>query len=202
MILYYSPGACSLADHIALHEADMKFDLVKVDLKSHKLEDGRSFTDINPKGYIPVLQFDDGAVLTENVAILSFIADQYPPLMTPGPFARYRLLEILAYLSTEVHKAFKPFFSPDATDAEKENARNRIKSRLDFISTQLKGNYLFGENATVADAYLFVMLLWAGKNHIPISDKLKAFRERMNSRPTVQVALRQEGLISSQAKAG
>ena len=148
------------------------------------------------------MQFDDGAVLTENVAILSFIADRYPPLMAPGPFGRYRLLEMLAYISTEVHKAFKPFFSPDARDAEKENARNTMKTRLDFISTQLKGNYLFGENATVADAYLFVMLLWAGNNRIPVSDKLKAFRERMNSRPTVQVALKQEGLIFSQAKAG
>ncbi len=109
---------------------------------------------------------------------------------------------MLAYISTEIHKAFKPFFSPDATDTEKENARNRIKTRLDFVSTQLKGNYLFGENATVADAYLFVMLMWAEKNHIRVSDKLKAFRERMTSRPTVQVALRQEGLIPRQAKAG
>ena len=109
MILYYSPGACSLADHIALHEAGMKFDLVKVDLKTHKLDDGRSFTEINPKGYVPALQFDDGEVLTENVAILSMIADKYPALMAPGQFGRYRLLEMLAYISTEIHKSFKPF---------------------------------------------------------------------------------------------
>ena len=101
MKLYYSPGACSLADHIALHEAGMKFDLVKVDLKTHKLEDGRSFFDINPKGHVPALQFDDGEVLTENVAILSFIADQHPALDAGGELGRYRRLEMLAYLSSE-----------------------------------------------------------------------------------------------------
>ena len=123
MILYYSPGACSLADHIALHEAGMKFDLVKVDLKTHKLEDGRSFTEINPKGYVPALQFDDGEVLTENVAILSMIADKYPALMAPGQFGRYRLLEMLAYISTEIHKSFKPLFSPDFDRGRKDESR-------------------------------------------------------------------------------
>lgn len=195
MILYYSPGACSLADHIALHEAGMKFDLVKVDLKTHTLEDGRSFTEINPKGYVPALQFDDGEVLTENIAILSMIADKYPALMAPGQFGRYRLLEMLAYISTEIHKSFKPFFSPDATEAEKTKAGGQIRKRLDFISTQLKGLYLFGENLTVADPYLFVMLMWATKNGLRFPDSLKEFAERMRSRPTVQVALKHEGLI-------
>jgi glutathione S-transferase len=202
MILYYAPGACSLADHIALCEADIKFDLVKVDLKTYTLEDGRPFTEINPKGYVPALQFEDGEVLTENIAILSFIADRYPALMAPGPLGRYRLLEMLAYISTEIHKSFKPFFSPDATDAEKKKAADTIATRLAFISTQLKGHYLFGQNATVADAYLFVMLMWAAKNRISVSDKLTAFSERMKSRPTVQVALKHEGLISHQAQAG
>src|SRR4029079_16972343 len=122
MKLYYSPGACSLADHIALHEAGMEFELVKVDLKTHKLEDGRSFFDINPKGYVPALQFDDGEVLTENVAILSFIAARHPALDAPGELGRYRLLEMLAYISSEVHKAFHPLFDPAATDAEKKTA--------------------------------------------------------------------------------
>ena len=195
MILYYSPGACSLADHIALHEAGMKFDLVKVDLKTHKLEDGRSFTEINPKGYVPALQFDDGEVLTENVAILSMIADKYPALMAPGQFGRYRLLEMLAYISTEIHKSFKPLFSPDSTEAEKTKAGDQIRKRLDVISTQLKGPYLFGENLTAADPYLFVMLMWATKNGFRFPDSLKEFAERMRSRPTVQVALKHEGLI-------
>ena len=181
MILYYSPGACSLADHIALHEADMKFDLVKVDLRTHQLEDGRAFTEINPKGYVPALQFDDGEVLTENIAILAMIADKYPALMAPGQFGRYRLLEMLAFIATEIHKAFKPLFSPDAVEAEKKNAAVTIGKNLDFIATQMTGTYLFGDNLTVADAYLFVMLLWA--------------TNRMRSRPTVHVALKHEGLI-------
>ena len=195
MKLYYSPGACSLADHIALHEADIKFDLVKVDLKTHKLEDGRPYTDINSKGYVPALQLDDGEVLTENIAILSMIADKYPALMAPGQFGRYRLLEMLAYISAEIHKAFHPLFSPDATGAEKKNAADTIGEKLKFISTQFKGPYLFGPNATVADAYLFVMLMWATKNKLGIPDTLAAFSERMRSRPTVQVALKHEGLI-------
>ena len=194
MILYYSPGACSLADHIALHEADMKFDLVKVDLKKHQLEDGRSFIEINPKGYVPALQFDDGEVLTENIAILTMIADKYPALMAPGQFGRYRLLEMLAFISTEIHKAFKPLFSPDAGEAEKTKATITIGKNLGRIATQMKGPYLFGEHASAADAYLFVMLLWAAKNKIPIPESLKALSDRMRSRPTVQVALKREGL--------
>ena len=119
MILYYSPGACSLADHIALEEADMKFDLEKVELQTHNLGDARSYYEINPKGYVPALQFDDGEVLTENVVILNAIADRYPALIPPGQFGRHRLLEMLAYLLTEVHKSFHPLFSPAASDAEK-----------------------------------------------------------------------------------
>ena len=195
MILYYSPGACSLADHIALHEADMKFDLVKVDLKTHQLEDGRAFTEINSKGYVPALQFDDGEVLTEDIAILTMIADKHPALMAPGQFGRYRLLEMLAFISTEIHKAFIPLFTPDAAETEKKNAAVTIGKNLDFIATQMTGPYLFGDNLTVADAYLFVMLLWATKNKIAFPETLHAFSDRMRSRPTVHVALKHEGLI-------
>ena len=194
MILYYSPGACSLADHIALHEAGLKFDLEKVDLKTHQLVDGRSFTDINPKGYVPALQLDDGELLTENVAILSMIADHHPALIPPGKHGRWRLLEMLAYISTEIHKSFKPLFSKEATAAEMHSASELIQKKLDFVATQLKGQHLFGEKATVADAYLFVMLMWAAKNGIKIPDQLTAFSYRMRSRPTVQAALRHEGL--------
>ncbi|WP_045837372.1 glutathione binding-like protein [Hyphomicrobium sp. 99] len=194
MILYYSPGACSLADHIALEEAGRKFALAKVDLKTHKLEDGRSYLDINPKGYVPALQFDDGQVLTENIAILTFIADNYPGLMAPGQFGRYRLLEKLAFISTEIHKSFAPIFNPAATEEEKATAAGKVRKRLDEISTQLTGPYLFGEHATVADFYLFVMLLWAEKNKIEIPKSLKTLAEHIRARPTVEIALRQEGL--------
>ena len=195
MILYYSPGACSLADHIALHEAGMKFDLVKVDLKSHKLEDGRSFFDINPKGYVPALQFDDGEVLTENVAILSFIADRYPPLGAPGELGRYRLLEMLAYISAEVHKAFHPLFDPEATEPEKKGAADTIAAKFKFIASKFAGRYIFGTDASVADASLFVMLMWAAKTKLDVPQSLKAFTERMRTRPTVHIALKHEGLI-------
>jgi glutathione S-transferase len=193
--LYYSPGACSLADHIALHEAGEKFDLVKVDLKSHELEDGRSFLEINPKGYVPALQFDDGEILTENIAILTMIADRHPALMAPGQFGRYRLLEMLAYISTEIHKSFGPLFTPGTSDAEKKKAVDKISNRLQFVSTKLKGPYLFGEEMTVADAYLFVMLLWAQKNKIAVPEQLQNLAEHVKARPTVQVALKHEGLI-------
>ena len=173
----------------------MKFDLEKVDLKTHKLGDGRSYYEINPKGHVPALQFDDGEILTENIAILTAIADRYPALIPSGQFGRYRLLEMLAYLSTEVHKAFHPLFSPAASDAEKEEAKAEIGKKLEFITSKLKGPYLFGEKATVADSYLFTMLLSKRKQKIALSEPLRLLVQHMRSRPTVQVALRQEGLM-------
>ncbi|HEY3695794.1 glutathione transferase GstA [Phenylobacterium sp.] len=194
MKLYYAPGACSLAGHIALHEAGLAFDRVKVDLKTHLTEDGRPFMEINPKGYVPALAFDDDQVLTENVAILSWIADRAPALAPNGPMGRYRLLETLAYISTEVHKAFKPFFKPGATDQEKSEAGQQVEKRLGLLEGRLGGGYLFGEQATVADAYLFVMLRWAGANDLKIPERLAAFMGRMGDRPAVRLALRHEGL--------
>ena len=196
MKLYYAPGACSLADHIALLEADMKADLVRVNLKTHTLEDGGPLRDVTPKNYVPVIELDDGELLTENVAILSYIADRYPALMAPGPLGRYRLLEMLAYLATEVHKTFHPLFDPGASAAEKKAAGEAAAEKLAFVATQLQGPYLFGANATVADAYLFVMLLWAAKFKIAIPEPLKALGQHMRSRPTVQAAMRREGLIA------
>ena len=195
MKLYYSPGACSLADHIALHDADMKFDLVKVDLKTHKLEDGRSYKEINPKGSVPALQFDDGEVLTENVAVLSYIADEDPALTVKGHHGRYRLLEMLAYIASELHKSFHPLFDPKATQAEKKKAGEIVEDKLRFVATTFTGPYLFGPNVTVADAYLFVMLMWAAKNKLALPEALAAFSERMRARPTVHIALKHEGLI-------
>jgi glutathione S-transferase len=196
LILYYSPGACSLASHIALHEAGQKIDLVKVDLKTHTLEDGRSFKEINPKGYVPALQFDNGDVLTENIAILTKIADRHPALMAPGEHGRYRLLEMLAYISTEVHKSFKPLFNPGSSADEKQTARETITKRLEFLAPQVQGSHLFGEAMTVADAYLFVMLPWAEKNGLSVPSPLQRLMENVKARPTVQVAMKHEGLIS------
>jgi glutathione S-transferase len=194
MLLYYSPGACSLAGHIALIEADMKFDIVKVDLAKHVLEDGRSFFEINPKGYVPVLQLDDGKLLTENIAVLSYIADQYPALSAPGAFGKYRLLETLAFISTEIHKAFKPLFTSDATQEAKTAAGQQVEKRLELLAGQFQGPFIFGRDLTAADCYLFVMLLWANKHNLKVPQVFTAFADHMRSRPAVSVALKQEGL--------
>jgi glutathione S-transferase len=194
MKLYLSPGACSLADHIALHEAHVDFERIKVDLKAKKTQGGADFLQINPKGYVPALQFDDGQVLTENIAILSWVTDQDRSLTPPGPMGRYRLLETLAYISSEIHKAFKPYFRADASDAEKAAAAETIGKRLGLLAQGLKDDYLFGKMVSVADAYLFVMCRWASKRGITLPDPLPAFVARMQARPAVRLALEHEGL--------
>ena len=193
MKLYYSPGACSLADHIALHEAGLKFDHEKVDLKAKTTESGGDFAEINPKGYVPALEVSDGVVLTENIAILSWIADQKASLAPAGDMGRYWLLEMLAFISTEIHKSFKPFFSGAGND-EKAKAKAAIEKRFGQIADMMEGDYLFGEQVSVADAYLFVMLLWAKKNAIDLPADLAAFHERMMARDAVQTAMKHEGL--------
>ena len=197
MKLYLAPGACSLADHIALNEAGMAFQMVKVDLKTGRTDDGRDYRAINPKGYVPALEFDDGDLLTENVAILTWISELGKtggdePLSER--IARFRLLEMLAFISTELHKNFKPFFSPDADQAAKAAAGEQIGKRLQLISDRMHGDYLFGPEASVADAYLFVMLTWATKNGLSLPGGLDAFMRRMAARPAVRRALAEEGL--------
>jgi glutathione S-transferase len=194
MILYLSPGACSQASHIALHEAGLEFERIKVDLKTHTTDDGRDYYTINPKGYVPAVVLPGGELLTENVAILSWIADQSPILAPKVDLARYRLLETLAYISTEIHKGFKPYFTPNSTDADKAKAGEAISKRLGLLAPKVDGGYLFGSDISVADAYLFVMLTWAQKNGINIPDPLPAFTERMRARPAVLLALKHEGL--------
>ncbi|SDV46153.1 glutathione S-transferase family protein [Chitinasiproducens palmae] len=193
MQLYYSPGACSLADHIALHEADIKFDRIKVDLKAKRTENGENFLDINPKGYVPALRLDDGQLLTENIAVLSWVARQAPALAPQGDLAPFRLIEMLAFISTELHKQFAPIFK-GAGEAEQQAARDKIGQRLSYLDKQLNGDYLFGANATVADSYLFVMLMWAQKAGIEIPSKLKTYFERVKARPAVAKSLEHEGL--------
>jgi len=199
MKLYLSPGACSLADHIALHEAGLDFDRIRVDLASGRTEDGRDYSQINPKGYVPAVEFDDGEILTENIAILSVAADKAPALTPDGQFGRFRLLEMLAFISTEIHKAFKPFFKADATDAEKAGARDILGKRFGYIAAAMKGDYLFGSRLSAADPYLFVMCLWAQKNRLVLPDPLPAFVSRMQKRPAVRLALEHEGLIEPAA---
>jgi glutathione S-transferase len=194
MKLYLAPGACSLADHIAMHEAGMEFDRVRVDLKAKRTEDGRDYSQINPKGYVPALQFDDGEVLTENIAILSYVADRAPQLTPEGKLGHLRLLEMLAFISTEIHKGFKPFFKPDSTDAEKQAAGEQLGKRFGYLAQRMGGDYLFGSRFTVADAYLFVMCLWAQKNGLTLPEPLPGFVARMKQRPAVKLALQHEGL--------
>ena len=199
MKLYLSPGACSLADHIALHEAGVDFERVSVDLKAKRTQDGRDYLEVNPKGYVPALEFDDGQVLSENVAILTWIADTHPDLAPRGgPLARYRLLEMLAFISTEIHKGFKPYFA-GASDEEKAKAGEAIGKRLAFLAQRMGGDYLFGDRFSVADAYLFTMLTWAAKQGLTLPGSLPAYFARVKARPNVQLALRHEEAAKAEA---
>jgi len=202
MKLYFSPGACSLSPNIVLREAGANFELVRVDLKAHKTEKGDDFTQINPKGYVPALQLDDGRVLTEGVAIVQYIADTFPNAkLAPiaGTFERAQLQEQLNFIATELHKAFSPLFSPDTSDAGRAAAVKKIESRLDiFEKTFADGRqYLLGNDFSVADAYLFTISTWAGHMKIDLKKwpKVAAFVERVGGRPKVQEALKAEGLL-------
>ncbi len=195
MRLYYAPGACSLADHIALHEAGLSFDHEKVDLKTKRTEGGVDFSTINPKGYVPALTLDSGETLSENIAILDWIAQQDSKLAPSGPMGHTHLLEALAFISTEIHKSFKPFFA-GAGDSDKAKAGEAIGKRMGYLANTMKGDYLFGSTVSVADFYLFVMLLWAKKFGVEPPAPLVAFRERMMTLPSVQKAMKHEGLTS------
>lgn len=194
MKLYYAPGACSLADHIALHELGLSFDHEKVDLKAKRTEAGVDFSTINPKGYVPALTLDSGETLSENIAILDWIAHQDTKLAPSGPMGHTHLLEALAFISTEIHKSFKPFFAGGA-DSDKANAGEMIGKRMGYLAETMEGDYLFGPSVSVADFYLFVMLLWAKKFDVEPPASLAAFRERMMTLPSVQKAMKHEGLI-------
>lgn len=194
MKLYFAPGACSLADHIAMHEAGLEFETEKVDTRQHVTASGQDFMAVNPKGYVPVLEFDDGQRLTENIAILSWTAQQSPALAPKDEMSRLRLLEMLAFISTELHKQFKPLFMPNSTPEEKARQSELIARRLQFVADQMTGDYLAGSNVGVADAYLYVMLRWSKALGVKIPDKLAPYMERMSQRPAVKAALAHEGL--------
>ena len=193
MKLYYFPGACSLASHIVAAEGGLKLSLEKVNLKDHKTESGHDFFGINPKGYVPALALENGELLTENVALLMYIGDKAG--LTHEGLERYRLLEWLAFISTEIHKSFSPLFrnpSPEVAQA----AREKILNRLSFINKRLNHAFLMGASFCPTDAYLYVMLRWAENMKIDISDlkRLYEYKAHMAARTGVRAALAADGL--------
>jgi glutathione S-transferase len=203
LTLYYSPGACSQAPHILMHEIGLEHDAVRVDLRAKKLEDGSDYLKINPKGAVPALQLDSGEVLTENAVILQYLGDRtsWPEVLPPlGSFSRYRVLELVNFITTELHKRFSFLFNPDATDEFKQFVTRDLRKKLDWIDERLgSGPFLMGENLTLPDPYLFVIAGWAEKM-IGLCDwpNLRAFRERMVERPAVRHVLRFEGLLEEE----
>ena len=203
LTLYYSPGACSQAPHILMHEIGLEHDAVRVDLRAKKLEDGSDYLKINPKGAVPALQLDSGEVLTENAVILQYLGDRtsWPEVLPPlGSFSRYRVLELVNFITTELHKRFSFLFNPDATDEFKQFVTRDLRKKLDWIDERLgSGPFLMGENLTLPDPYLFVIAGWAEKM-IGLGDwpNLRALRERMVERPAVRHVLRFEGLLEEE----
>ena len=199
MKLYYSPGACSQAAHILLHETGLPHSSEKVDLRAKQTESGRDYWAINPKGAVPALELADGEVLSENVAILQYIGDKVgsEALMPIGGIERYRVIEWLGFLASDVHKNFSPLFNPASSDEAKQAARDIIGKKFDFIEGKLAGHdYLAGNLMSVADPYLFAMLGWTGKLGIDLArwPNLAALRQRMEQRDSVKTVLKAEGL--------
>lgn len=189
--LFYAPGACSLADHIALHEAGAQFDIERVDLHTHTTEGGIDFRTISAKGYVPALILADGQLLTENIAVLDHLATLYPALGSTGPLGRTRMIEVLATISSELHRSFKPMWH-GGSERERAQADATGAGLLLLLSKSMKGTYLFGNEPTVADFYLFVMLLWAERFNVEVP--LAELRRRMRERPAVAAAMAAEGL--------
>ena len=200
MKLYYSPGACSLSPHITLHESGLKFEHVAAPTKTHQLDDGTDYYTINPLGYVPLLELDDGTRLREGPAIVQYIADQVPDKkLAPanGTMARYKLQSWLTFIGTELHKGFSPLFNPATPEEFKKITIDKLLSRLKWVDGELAGKqYLMGD-FSVADPYLFTVTNWAPRVGLDISGfaNIAAFRERTAARPAVQAAMRHEGLI-------
>jgi glutathione S-transferase len=196
MKLYYSPGACSLSPHIVLREAGLAFELVLASTKTHKLPDGTDYYGINPLGYVPLLELDDGTRLREGPAIVQYIADQVPTRnLAPanGTLLRYRLQEWLTFIGTEIHKQFSPLFNAAMPEEAKAIFRDKLKSRFQWLEGQLAGKqYLMGDHFCVADAYLFTVSNWAAPTKIELPAGVVAYRERIAARPAVQEALKAE----------
>jgi len=200
MKLYYSPGACSMASHIVLREAGLDFDPVKTDIRAKTLPDGSDYLAVNPKGAVPALRLDDGNVLTENAAVLQYIADQVPDsgLIPASGNARYQVISWLSYVGSELHKSYGMLWNPTSSDEAKQLARDLVGKKFDFVQSQLGDKpYLTGDSFTPADAYLFVMLSWTKMHGIDLArwPALVALQARIAERPAVQAAMRAEGLI-------
>jgi len=198
MKLYYTPGACSLAPHILLEEAGLDYESVRVDLMAKKLEGGGDYLAINPKGAVPALEIDGGEVLTENAVILQYISDRAgnEQLLPAGGLPRYRVLEWLGYIATELHKGFGPLWSPQTPEEFKELTRGMIGKKLDFIQERLRGDYLGGSFFTAADPYLFTILRWTDIHAIDLGrwPQLVEYRKRVAARPAVAKTLSGEGM--------
>jgi glutathione S-transferase len=201
MKLYYSPAACSLAPHIALREAGLAFGLEKVDLKTRKTADDADYTRVNPKGYVPALQFDDGTTLTEVAAILQWVADEAPERhLAPaaGTMERYHLIEWLNFIAMELHRPMGSLFKPDLPEATRAALSETLTRRLDYLQQQLGSKpYLMGTHFTVADGYLFNVLSWSRWVKFDLAPwaGLVDYVARVSARPAVQAALQAEGLI-------
>ncbi|RYF40072.1 MAG: glutathione transferase GstA [Comamonadaceae bacterium] len=201
MKLYYSPGACSLSPHIVLREAGLAFEPVLASTKTHALADGTDYYGINPLGYVPMLELDDGTRLREGPAIVQYIADLVPTRnLAPanGTLPRYRLQEWLTFIGTEVHMTFRPLFNPNMPEDGKKIYRERLAARLAWINGDLGDKpYLTGDDFSVADAYLFTVTNWARPMAIDLTPypKLLSWRERVAARPAVQEAMKAEGLL-------
>lgn len=200
MKLYYSPGACSQASHIILNEVNADFELVKVDLTTKLTEHGEDFTKINPNGYVPVLEFDNGEVLNEGVAIMQYLADSKPESnIAPknATFARAKLQEKLNYLTSELHKGFVPLFYSDSEEV-KQTARESLALKFDYLDSILaKNNYINGDNYSIADAYLYVISGWTQSSNIDLSRwiNVSSLVAKVMNRDSVQKALKAEGLL-------
>ncbi len=201
MKLYFSPGACSLSPHIVLLEAGLPFTTEKVNIRKRLTDSGADFMAINPKGYVPALELDNGAILTEGPVIGQYIADQAPDkqlVPARGSAEHYQLLEWLNFIGTEIHKSYSPLFNPASGDDAKANARAALARRFAYTAERLEGrDYLIGERFSVADAYLFTVLNWAAIVQIDLSayPVLQSYHARIAGRPAVQQAMRDEGLL-------
>lgn len=203
LTLYYSPGACSQAPHILLHEIGLEHDAKRVDLKAKTLEDGSDYLKVNPKGAVPALQLESGEVLTENAVVLQYIGDRtsWPEVLPPlGNFRRYRVLELVNFITTELHKRFGYLFSADATDEFKQFVKADLSKKLSWIDERLgDGPFLMGEDFTLPDAYLFVIAGWTDKMiGLDQWPNLRAFKDRMEQRDSVRHVLRFEGLLQEE----
>lgn len=200
MKLYYSPGACSLSPHIVLHEAGLAFEPVLAPTKTKVLPDGSDYKAVNPLGYVPLLEMDDGTRLREGPVIIQYIADQAPQknlVPANGTMQRYRLQEWLTFIGTELHKSYSPLFHPDITPETKQIYKDRLAFRYQWVEKELAGKeYVMGDHFTVADAYLYTVTRWGKAMHLDFgaTPNLDAWMARVAARPAVQQALKAEGL--------